>query len=147
MEVFDVVKIGSKNTVALVNCGLNVTEGGIRPTFHSAALKRSLFLTLHLAKADLVEQVSQPGTHVFFPPTLSVLTRRLRAAHRKTVGTQVAVQNAIMRLDMEVLCFFPLLQIHRMTCFPNGLSIIVRLHLIIQIFCLSNLKEAVFFEI
>lgn len=68
MEVFDVVKIGSKNTVALVNCGLNVTEGGIRPTFHSAALKRSLFLTLHLAKSDLVEQVSQPGTHVFFPP-------------------------------------------------------------------------------
>lgn len=141
--------------MALVNCRLNVTEGGIRPTFHSAALKRSLFLTLYLAKADLVEQVSQPGTHApsptpphpHRPNTLTVLTRRLRAVHRKTVGTQAAVQNAIMRLDMEVLCFFPLLQIHRMPCFPNRLSITVRLHLIIQIFCLSNLKEAVFFEI
>lgn len=39
-------KKGSKNTVALVKCRLNVTEGGIRPTFHSTAQQKKLFFWL-----------------------------------------------------------------------------------------------------
>lgn len=156
MEVFEVVKIGPKNTVALVKCRLNVTEGGISPTFHSTARKRKLFFSDSWSCQNWPCWASITARHVcFIFHTLSVFDQKAACC---TVAVPDLHTGRL--LPRKLLCKT---QLCCWICFSSPTYKYTKwhsfqtcshlfqgwawqfIHSFNAKFCLSNLKEAVIF--